>query len=487
MCDSKSGGRVGLGLLVERTTLATTAEQAFGALYLDAPHAFWLDGGGCSRFSFLGDASGPLARVARADVWSGRVVVESASGTETIESGFFDWLERERAEHSVDPAGLPFGFTLGWVGYLGYELKAECQGARTHRSEDPDAFLIFADRGLVFDHHTGEVYLLALARNGVERPALAWLAATRERLAALPAAPAGEPVAPAPPAVRAGAVRLRHDRDSYLGMIEGCLRAIERGESYEVCLTNLLTVAAPVEVWPAYRYLRRRSPAPFGALLRVGELSVLSTSPERFLSVSADGQVESRPIKGTRPRGATREQDERLRRELATSEKDRAENLMIVDLVRNDLGSCAEVGSVHVPRIFEVESYSTVHQLVSTVTARLAPGRSAVDCVRAAFPGGSMTGAPKIRTMELLDELEAGPRGVYSGAIGYFSLSGAVDLSIVIRTLVVRPGSASVGVGGAVIAGSDPAAEFEETAVKATPMLDLLGVEFPGRLRPAGE
>jgi para-aminobenzoate synthetase len=248
----------------------------------------------------------------------------------------------------------------------------------------------------------------------------------------------------------------------------------------------MLSASIAIDSWAAYRFLRRRNPTPFGALLRLGELSVLSTSPERFLSISATGEVESRPIKGTRPRGATPEEDARLRRELATSEKDRAENLMIVDLVRNDLSVHAEVGSVRVPRLFEVESYATVHQLVSTIQARLAPGAAPLDCVRAAFPGGSMTGAPKIRTMELIDELEAGPRGVYSGALGYFSLSGAVDLSIVIRTLVLRPGGASYGVGGAVVADSDPAAEFEETAVKATALLALLGAEFPGRATGEG-
>jgi para-aminobenzoate synthetase len=339
--------------------------------------------------------------------------------------------------------------------------------------------LIFADRGVVFDHETGEVHLLALA--GDEMAARRWIDRTAARLAGVPVEEPGKPV------TGVSEVRLRHDRYSYLRMIEDCLRAIEAGESYEICLTNMVTVKAAIDPWAAYRYLRRCSPAPFGALLRLGELSVLSTSPERFLSVSAAGEVESRPIKGTRPRGVTPDEDARLRCELATSEKDRAENLMIVDLVRNDLSVHAEVGSVWVPRIFEVETYATVHQLVSTVRARLAAGSSALDCVRAAFPGGSMTGAPKIRTMELIDGLEGGPRGVYSGAIGYFSLSGAVDLSIVIRTLVVRDGMASFGVGGAIIAGSDPAAEFEETAVKATPMLGLLGVDFPGRVKPAAE
>lgn len=485
MCGSKSGGPAGrrLRLLVERMSVAVCAERVFDELYGKSAHAFWLDGNGCSRFSFLGDASGPLARIARADVWSGRVTVESVAGVQSVESGFFDWLERDLADHAIDTPDLPFGFSLGWVGYLGYELKAQCRGARAHRSADPDAFLIFADRGLVIDHDHDHVYLLALAGDtaGDEDAARRWLAETGDRLRERAAIRRAEPAALVL-AVHGGVqVRLRHDRDSYLGMIAACLTAIGQGESYEICLTNLVTVAGSIDPWPAYRRLRRANPAPFGALLRLGGLSVLSTSPERFLSITADRRVESRPIKGTRPRGATPEQDACLRHDLATSEKDRAENLMIVDLVRNDLGICAEVGSVHVPRIFEVETYATVHQLVSTIRATLAADCSPVDCVRAAFPGGSMTGAPKIRTMELIDELEAGPRGVYSGAIGYFSLSGAVDLSIVIRTLVVREDEATFGVGGAIIASSDPAAEFEETAVKATPMLRLLGIDFPGR------
>jgi para-aminobenzoate synthetase len=484
MCDSKSRPRAGrLVLHVRRIGLTTRAEHVFDRLYQDAAYAFWLDSndparaGELSRFSFMGDASGPLARVASADVATGRVVVECAEGVDTLRSGFFDWLEADLADHAVDTADLPFGFTLGWVGYLGYELKAECGGTRAFRSPVPDALLIFADRGVVLDHAASEIYLLALAPAGEPGVAVGWLDVTEDRLRFTPAAP------PPVPPVRACHLRLRHDRESYLGMISRCVEAISAGESYEICLTNQLTVDAVIDPLAAYRVLRRDNPVPFGALLRFGELSVLSTSPERFLSVSADREVESRPIKGTRPRGTTPAEDERLRRELATSEKDRAENLMIVDLVRNDLSVHAETGSVRVTRIFEVESYATVHQLVSMIRATVAPGISPVRVVRAAFPGGSMTGAPKIRTMELIDELERGPRGVYSGALGYFSLSGAVDLSIVIRTLVVRGDTATFGVGGAIIASSDPAAEFEETAVKATPLLRLLGLDFPGRLR----
>ncbi|GLZ36932.1 aminodeoxychorismate synthase component I [Actinokineospora sp. NBRC 105648] len=469
-------------VLVERLTVAVTAEEAFAAVYRDSPHAFWLDSAAGGRFSFLGDASGPHARIATADVAAGTVTITSAAGRELVHGEFLSWLDADLAARPVAVPDLPFGFALGWVGYLGYELKAECGGQAAHRAEDPDAQLVFADRALVFDHATGEVYLLALA--GDEPAARQWQSDTAARLVALAAGPA--PTAPVDTGVVAGPLTARHDRDDYLTMIARSQVAIGDGETYEVCLTNQLTAPATMDVWQAYRYLRRASPAPFGALLRFGGLSVLSTSPERFLSITADGAVESRPIKGTRPRGRTPDEDTALRHDLAEGEKDRAENLMIVDLVRNDLGRYAEIGSVHVSGLFEVETYATVHQMVSTVRAQLAEGVSAVRCVRAAFPGGSMTGAPKERTMRIIDHLERGPRGIYSGAIGYFSLTGAADLSVVIRTLVARPNRVSFGVGGAVIALSDPAAEFEETAVKATTMLDLLDAEFPGRVPATG-
>ncbi|KOX15577.1 aminobenzoate synthetase [Saccharothrix sp. NRRL B-16348] len=456
-------------VLVRRVDAHPPPEDVYAALYGASHDAFWLDSslaGNRGRFSVMGDASGPLARVATYDVWTGEVTVDGV----TRSGPFFDWLEADLAAWRVAPPDVPFEFALGWVGYLGYELKAECGGAAAHRSEQPDAAFVFADRALVFDHETRCVYLLALSDED------GWLGRTADFLRQFSAAPA-----PPPRPARADSVQPRHDRSHYLKLVAACQEAITAGESYEVCLTNTVTWRGPLDPWDAYRFLRAESPAPFGALLRFGALSVLSTSPERFIRVDRQGVVESEPIKGTRPRGATAAEDRALRTALAASAKDRAENLMIVDLVRNDLGHCAEVGSVEVPRIFEVESYATVHQLVSTVRARLRSGSSAVRVVRAAFPGGSMTGAPKIRTMQIIDGLEAGPRGVYSGALGYFSLSGTADFSIVIRTLVVDRDKVSFGVGGAVIALSDPAEEFEETAVKATALLSLAGVEFPGR------
>ncbi|MFB6521077.1 aminodeoxychorismate synthase component I [Streptomyces sp. NPDC056401] len=489
-----------LRVLAEALPTAWDPEIVFDELLRGGNHAFWLDSsrsdGATGRFSIMGDASGDLARVATADVAAGTVTVVSerdgVRSAQVAQRPFFDWIDEDLKSLEVDlpdRAENPCNFALGWVGYLGYELKAQCgAGPVVHRSKQPDATMVFAARALAFDHLTGTTHLLALAPAdpGDDAEALAhdasaraWLHTTVGRLRALAGRTADADV-PAQP-VDAGDLSLRHDRDAYLDRIRRSQEDIAAGETYEVCLTNELHSEAKVDPWEGYRFLRRTSPAPFASLLLFEDLAVLSTSPERFLRVTAEGLAESKPIKGTRPRGATPEEDEALRVDLRTNEKDRSENLMIVDLVRNDLGRCAEVGSVHVPKLFDVETFATVHQLVSTVRATMRPGVSAVECVRTAFPGGSMTGAPKIRTMQIIDELEEGPRGVYSGAIGYFSLCGGADLSIVIRTAVVTDEGIRYGVGGAIVALSDPADEYEETITKTTPLLRLLGRGFPGR------
>ncbi len=377
---------------------------------------------------------------------------------------------------SVDTPPLPFEFALGWVGALGYELKAHATGDPAHVSDLPDAFLVFADRAIVFDHDTELAYLLALAPIGDEVAAREWIDAVEHQLAGGLAVAPDEPGTP-----NLGRARLRHNRASYLELIEEAQREICAGESYEVCLTNMVEVVGTIDPWSAYRALRRENKVPFGAYLRFDDVAVLSCSPERMLRVDALGNAESKPIKGTRPRGEDATEDELLRHDLATSVKDRAENLMIVDLTRNDLGSLSQIGSVAVSHMFAIDTYSTVHQMVSTVRSALPPGVHPVDCLRALFPGGSMTGAPKIRTMQIIDRLEQGPRGLYSGGIGYFSLTGALDVSISIRTLVAKPGLLRFGVGGAITSLSDPNQEFDETAVKAGALLRLIDQEFPER------
>lgn len=464
------------------------AESVFTALFADSTHAFWLDSRDPAhpdgRFSILGDASGPLAHRVTADVPAGTLTITSPAGEQTVTSGFFDWLAGEEAGMQTMRAAVELpetgcGFALGWIGILGYELKSECGADAAHASPLPDAQLIFADRAIVIDLYTGTAHLLALTNRAHDASTDAWFAeAARALTASGPVPPASTPPA-------ADELTLRHDRDAYEALIDRCHEYIWAGESYEICLTNELSGEARLPIVETYRRLRTASRSPLAALLRFGETGVLSTSPERFLAITADRRATSKPIKGTRPRAADPQTDARLRSELQTSEKERAENLMIVDLVRHDLTHTAVPGSIDVPQFLAVESYATVHQLVSTVRSQLAENASAVDCLRACFPGGSMTGAPKLRTMEIIDDLEAGPRGIYSGALGYFSLSGAVDLSMVIRTLVITAEGFSYGVGGAITALSDPAAEFEETAVKAEPLLRLLGAEFPGRGRTA--
>ena len=479
-------------LHVQHLNVHPEALTAYSSLFAGGEQAFWLDSSsvieGLSRFSIMGNADGPLAEYLTYSVAEETVVIRRPDGTtELILQPFFDYLGDELRTRAVPaPAGLPFDFNLGYVGYLGYELKAEAGGTNAYQADTPDAAMVFADRALVLDHETRTSYLLALSTAGDAASTAetqAWLAATAAPLDDIPAAPSDRAPAkplsgPAMTDANIGMhVELRHDRDAYLKRIDACLEEIKAGESYEICLTNMVTVHKSIDVLPTFAHLRNVSPVPFGALLDFGDdVAVLSASPERFLSIDGQGVVEAKPIKGTRPRGADDAEDRALADELRDNPKDRAENLMIVDLLRNDLNTVCSVGSVHVPKLFDVETYPAVHQLVSTIRGRLAPGRSAVDCVRAAFPGGSMTGAPKVRTMEIIDRLEQGPRGVYSGALGWFSLSGASDLSIVIRTLVVADGLVTFGVGGAIIALSDPAGEFDETVVKSRTMITALAM-----------
>jgi len=232
---------------------------------------------------------------------------------------------------------------------------------------------------------------------------------------------------------------------------------------------------------PLETFLRLRvsNPAPYSAFVTIDGFSLVSSSPEQFIQVKSTGQISSKPIKGTRPRGESELEDSEIAAELQQDLKERAENLMIVDLMRNDIGKVSEVGTVSVPRLFSIETYATVHQLVSTVTGQLAKGESAWSAVLAAFPGGSMTGAPKIRAMEIIAELEEGERGVYSGCVGYLTAEGSAEFAMVIRSLVFSGGVAKIGVGGGITIDSNPAAELEETKLKANVLLRALNASDP--------
>jgi len=428
--------------------LFPSPESTFCALFGAETPSFWLDSSDNdatrSRFSFMG------------------------TGTPVPEVPIFNYLKNELRDRYCASPELPFDFNGGFVGYLGYELKSECGGTAAHRSPYPDSRLLFVDRLLAFDHQERCVYLVYAGTTSDHAPATEWLDAMEKSL--MQGIPDALPPAPSERAV----FSLEQNKAEYLQSIAACLQEIRDGESYEICLTNRLKATTRVDPLNYYRVLRRLNPAPYSAFLRFLELSVACSSPERFLRIDRARNAESRPIKGTLRRSADAAEDERLRQLLRSSVKTRAENLMIVDLLRNDLGRVCEIGSVHVPQMMEVETYANLHQLVSTVRGRLRSDVSVTDCIRSAFPGGSMTGAPKIRTMEIIDRLEHSARGVYSGAIGFLALNGTADLNIVIRTAVFREDQVSIGIGGAIVALSDPDAEFDEAVLKGQKLMDAL-------------
>ncbi len=418
-----------------RLDIHPSPENTFCALFGNTVPSFWLDSSDedsdRSRFSFMG------------------------SGSRIPDAPVFDYLRNELRDRYCPAPELPFDFVGGFVGYLGYEFQSG---------------FLFVDRFLAFDHREKCLYLVHAAPLADSTSANNWLNEMESALQRGVAAP------PAPVASEGPAnFHFERNRAEYLADIEECLRLIKEGESYEICLTNRLRGNSSMDPLDYYRILRRLNPAPYSAFLRFPEVSVACSSPERFLRIDRLRGVESRPIKGTARRSSNPAEDDLLRESLRTSVKTTAENLMIVDLLRNDLGRVCEIGSVHVPQMMEVETYANLHQLVSTVRGRLRKDASIVDCIRSAFPGGSMTGAPKIRTMEIIGRLEQSPRGIYSGTIGFLSLNGTADLNIVIRTAVFCDGEVSIGIGGAIVALSDPEAEFEEAVLKSQRLLAAFG------------
>ncbi|HWY91061.1 MAG TPA: aminodeoxychorismate synthase component I [Solirubrobacteraceae bacterium] len=522
----------GVELRVRTIAGEPPTEPLFQRLFGTAEHAFWLDSADAptrlARCSYLGTSAGADHCVLEYDAAEGMVRTRRGDTSRIERGSIFDVLNRELFQRAIEPPAEPAGGLIGgFVGYLGYECKADCGSPVVHRSDLPDATLMLANRVVAVDHVNQRTELLALCRNSDSHAAERWLqdaeTVVREILAAPSQAPGetGSPgeagwVAPAgraeqaKPAGRAlsgrevsagreiedagGAsssspassvtFRCGRGREQYLADIARCQAALAAGESYEVCLTDQISTSASPDPFELYRVLRRVNPAPFAAYLKLGEVAVLSSSPERFLSVDRDRRVQARPIKGTTSRSPDPILDAELRAGLTQDEKTYAEHLMIVDLLRNDLGRVCEIDSVRVPELMVVEDYATVHQLISTVTGVLENGRTPVECVRACFPGGSMTGAPKLRTMEIIDDIEREARGVYSGALGYFGVDGSVDLSIVIRTIVMRPRATTIGAGGAIVMQSDPQEEFDEILLKARAPMAAIAQAVTGNDAP---
>lgn len=460
-------------LASRKLPLSSPPARIYEALFLTAPYAFWLDSSrheaGQARFSFLGASDGPESYRLEGSALSGTRLYCPGKKPESLSSDIFTILEQHLASKTTqEEQGLPFEFRGGFVGYFGYELMAVTERVHGHASAMADAGFLFVDRFLAIDHAAGDIYLVAL-HSGNDAGTKAWFDSVEDVLRTL--SPLERVCERVPPLLTPRDVEpfLLHGKSTYLRQIALAKQKILEGESYEVCLTNRVQVplASPTthELFDAYLALRQINPAPYACLLHFGPVKVLSSSPERFLKISSNGVVETKPIKGTTRRSADEVEDETNRQQLLKDEKFFSENLMIVDLLRNDLTRSCVPGSVHVPSLMHVESYATVHQLVSTIRGTLA--QSPVQCIAKCFPGGSMTGAPKKRTLEIIDGLEEAPRGIYSGAIGYLSVNGAVDLNIVIRTVVIQENVAEIGVGGAIIHLSDAEEEYNEMLLKA--------------------
>ena len=505
-----------------------TPEQAFGRVS-ELPWCAWLDSSDqrpeTGRWSFL--AIDPYAVLLARDGCAWWVVPEGiretgSGGLLSLEHAIHD--ARQSAAEAVEPGadvgrGCPIPFGGGAAGFLSYELASEIEILPGPRSRDPalpDLEFGFFDVVVGWNHDEGTCHVVStgLPVRGVDRRkrastrldevigwirgdvpppkprgALAEFAVSRSRLTSVESpdrVPQGSPVGGARPpdstleypVPGTDGLHSNFTRAGYMAAVHEGIEKIRNGDIFQVNLSQRFTAPAPPDPATFYRELRRRSPAPFGAFFRGSSCVIASSSPERFVRVNQNRVVQSRPIKGTRRRGVDREEDQELSAALVSSDKDRAENLMIVDLLRNDISRVSRAGTVRAAELFRLESYANVHHLVSIIEGSLRPGVGPVDVIRAMFPCGSVTGAPKIRAMEIIAELESVARGPCYGSVGWISLDGQIDLSVAIRTAVITRDRTAFHAGGAVVSDSSPEDEYAETLDKARALAATLSHEI---------
>ena len=375
----------------------------------------------------------------------------------------FALVKQQLGERRINLSGLPF--SGGALGYFSYDLGRRLERLPALCKDDvkmPDMAIGLYDWAVIVDHHKRRTWLIAA--DGARLGADGWKE-LQELFSAGVARQTGEHSVQSP--------MLNHTaKDQYADAFDRIKRYIREGDCYQVNLAQRFSIAVAGDSWSIYRQLRQSNPSPYACFFRLEQGCILSTSPERFISV-ANEQVETKPIKGTIRRSVYAYEDKALAEQLLESEKDRAENLMIVDLLRNDIGKNCETGTVMVPRLFALESFASVHHLVSTVTGRLDREKHALDLLRGAFPGGSITGAPKLRAMQIIEELEAFRRTVYCGAIGYVGFDGNMDTNIAIRTLVHKDGRIYFWAGGGIVADSEAESEYRECFTKAEAIMRM--------------
>ena len=425
------------------------------------PYPFFLDSSfdlkGLGRYSFLGSNPYKIIRS------KGQTVeVETFYGNYRYKGNPFDFINEELNRFGLESIhDIPF--LLGGVGYFSYDLLHLLEDIHSQSVDDigfPDCHMAFYDTVIAFDHHENKGYVASITENKVDE-VIERLSSQQSKIQTQKSKPETINFVSS------------FTKEDYIKAVLKAKEYIAGGDIYQVNLSQRFSTEIDISPYDLYLRLREASPAPFSAYLDFGKAAVLSSSPERFLKVDG-GYIETRPIKGTRPRGDSAEKDERLKRELEVSDKDRAEHIMIVDLERNDLGRVCKYGTVRVEENMTVESFAQVHHMVSSVTGELKKGVSLMDIIKATFPGGSITGAPKVRAMEIIEELEPTKRGVYTGSIGYIGFNGKMDLNIAIRTMLVTDEKVHFSVGGGIVADSDPEAEYQETLDKAKGMLEAL-------------
>lgn len=423
------------------------ASRYYAAL-ADLPWAVWLDSGGMARYDIL--AAAPHRTLTLDE--------------DTTQGDPFALLRDALGERVAPVADVPFAG--GALGYWSYDLARRIMVLPDIAQADgqlPDMAVGIYDWAVVLDHRQRTARLVSHRR----------FAGTAESLPQILLRLQNLPPLPADTFHVHGEIVSNFTSDGYAAAFASVQGYLQAGDCYQVNLAQRFSAPAEGDAFGAYLALRSLSPAPYAAFLNLPHARILCASPECFVSVQ-NGKVRTKPIKGTRPRGSDAQQDRLLAEELRSHPKDRAENLMIVDLLRNDLGKSCIPGSVHVPELFKVESFANVHHLVSTVEGRIAAGRDALDVLRDCFPGGSVTGAPKLRAMQIIEQLEPDRRGIYCGAIGYAGFDGNMDSNIAIRTLVQRNDRIHCWAGGGIVADSVLAAEYQESLHKASAMLELL-------------
>lgn len=467
--------------LVEEVAVGCQLDQLFAAFVNDL-HPFWLDSslpdGGMGRWSFMGSQPFLVLKT-----YGRYIVLEEEGRTRCFTANPFEVLRQYLKRFGLERADLAIPFLGGAVGFFSYDLGRMVESLPDRTKDDlgtPDIYLGFYQAFIAIDHAENRAFLvssgLPLQGETATEKALNDLLSLRKKLQQKLTLP--DPWSEAE--ITAQDIQAFFSPEAYGEAVERIRDYITAGDIYQANMTQRFDAPLRMQPYQLYRRLRQVNPAPFAAYLDCGHgLRVLSSSPERFLLLE-DKKVETRPIKGTRPRGKTPEEDNAYAAELLSSEKDLAELVMIIDLERNDLGRVCAYGTVRVPELLSLEKYATVFHLVSTVCGQLAPGKDIVDLLKATFPGGSITGAPKIRAMEIIEELEPFRRGVYTGSIGYIGFDGRADLNIAIRTFINKGDKLHLQVGGGIVYDSDPRLEYEETLHKAKALLRSLGVtRFP--------